>query len=117
MPSLQRALEAKRQNIILKFRINCAIVEIQQSQSYHKWLESRLQLLVKVEKRYCSIRKDLTKVIIFYHATCIYFSGLSLRGVDRIWRKSSVFYLTSRLIRGGYLQVNYQKSIFFMWRP
>ena len=101
MPSLQRALEAKRQNIILKFRINCAIVEIQQSQSYHKWLESRLQLLVKVEKRYCGIRKGLTKVI-FYHATCIYFSGLTLQGVDSIWRKSSVLYLTSRLTRGGY---------------
>ena len=117
MPSLQRALEAKRQNIILKFRINCAIVEIQQSQSYHKWLESRLQLLVKVEKRYCGIRKGLTKVIIFYHATCIYFSGLSLQGVDRIWRKSSVFYLTSRLTRGGYLLVNYQKSIFLCGDP
>ena len=77
MPSLQRALEAKRQNIILKFRINCAIVEIQQSESYHKWLESRLQLLVKVKKRYCGIRKGLTKVMVFYHATCIYFSGLS----------------------------------------
>ena len=112
MPSLQCALEAKRQNIILKFCINCTIVEIQQSQSYHKWLESRLQLLVKVEKRYCGIRKGLTKVIIFYHATCIYFSGLSLQGVDRIWRKYSVFSLTSRLIRGGYLPVNYQNSIF-----
>ena len=114
MPSLQRALEAKRQNIILKFRINCAIVEIQQSQSYHKWLESRLKLLVKVEKIYCGIRKGLTKVIIFYHATCIYFSGLSLQGVDRIWRKSSIFYLTSRLTCGGYLLVNYQKLIFYV---
>ena len=114
MPSLQRALEAKRLNIILKFRINCAIVEIQQSQSYHKWLESRLQLLVKVEKRYCGTRKGLTKVTIFYHATCIYYSGLSLQGVDRIWRKSSIFYLTSRLTCGGYLLVNYQKSIFYV---
>ena len=112
LPSLQHALEAKRQNI-LKVHINCAIVEIQQSQSYHKWLESRLQLLVKVEKRYCGIRKGLTRVIIFYHTTCIYFSGLSLK-VDRIWRKSSVFYLTSRLIRGGYLLVNYQKSILYV---
>ena len=51
------------------------------------------------------------KVIIFYHATCIYFSGLSLQGVNRIWRKSSVFSLTSRLTRGGYLLANYQKSI------
>ena len=116
LPSLQRASEAKRQNIILKFRINCAIVEIQQSQSYHKWLESRLQLLVKVEKRYCGIRKGLTKVIIFYHATCIYLSGLSLQ-VDRIWRKSSVFYLTSRLICGGYLLVNYQKLIILCGDP
>ena len=65
LPSLQHALEVKRQNIILKFRINCAIVEIQQSRSYHKWLESRLQLLVKVEKRYCGIKKGLMKVIIF----------------------------------------------------
>ena len=114
MPSLQRVLEAKRQNIILKLRINCAIVEIQQSQSYHKWLESRLQLLAKVEKRYCGIRKDLTKVIIFYHVTCIYFSGLSLQRVDRIWHKFSVFSLTSRLTRGGYLLVNYQKSTFYV---
>ena len=50
-PSLQCALEMKRQNILLKFHINCGIVEIQQSQSYHKWLETRLKLLVKVEKR------------------------------------------------------------------
>ena len=114
LPSLQRALEAKRQNIILKFRINCAIVEIQQSQSYHKWLESRLKLLEKVKKRYCGIRKRLTKVIIFYHATCIYSSRLSLQGVDRICHKSSVVYLTSRLTRGGYLLVNYQKSIFYV---
>ena len=54
------------------------------------------------------------KVIIFYHATCIYSSRLSLQGVDRIWRKCSVFYLTSRLTRGGYLLVNYQKSIFYV---
>ena len=111
LPSLQRALEAKRQNIILKFRINCAIVEIQQSKSYHKWLESRLQLLVKVEKRYCGIRKGLMKVIIFYHATCIYCSGLLLQGVDRIWRKSSIFSLTSRLTHGGYLLQRLQYSI------
>ena len=113
MPLLQRDLEAKRKNIIPKFLINCAIVEIKQSQSHHKWLESRLQLLVKVEKRYGGIRKGLTKVIIFYHATCIYFSGLSLQ-VDGIWRKSSVFYFTSRLTRGGYLLINYQKSIFYV---
>ena len=62
-PSLQCALEAKRQNIILKFRINCAIVAVQQSQSYHKWFKSRLQLLVKGEKRYCGIKQVLTKVI------------------------------------------------------
>ena len=117
LPSLQRALEAKRQNITLKFHIYCAIVEIQQAQSYHKWLESRLQLLLKVEKRYCGIRKGLTKLIIFYHATCIYFSGLSLQGIDRIWWKSSVFYLTSRLTRGGYLLVNYQKSIILCGDP
>ena len=50
------------------------IVEIQQSQSYHKWLGNRLNLLVKVEMRYCGIKKGLMKVIIFYHAMCIYFS-------------------------------------------
>ena len=33
LPSLQRTLEAKSQNILLKFCINCAIVEIKQSQS------------------------------------------------------------------------------------
>ena len=43
------------------------------------------ELLVKVEKRYCGIRKGLTEVIIFYHATCSYVvSGLSLQ-VDRIF--------------------------------
>ena len=57
LPSLQHPLEMKRENILLKFRINCAIVGIQQSQSYHKWVESRLHLLVKVEKRYCNIKR------------------------------------------------------------
>ena len=33
LPSLQHALETKRQNILLKFCINFTIVEIQQSQS------------------------------------------------------------------------------------
>ena len=90
LPSLQRALEVKRQNIFLKFCVNCAIIEIQQSQS---WLESRLNLPVKVEKRYCTrgIKKSLTKVIIFYYATCIYYSGLSLQEVDKIWHQSSVY--------------------------
>ena len=55
LPSLQCALETKRQNILLKFRIDCAIVGIQKSQSYHKWLGGRLNLLVKVEKKYCGI--------------------------------------------------------------
>ena len=55
LPSLQCALETKRQNILLKFHINCTIVGIQQTQSYYKWLGSRLNLLVKVEKRYCGI--------------------------------------------------------------
>ena len=45
LPSLQYALEMKRQNILLKFHINCATVEIRQSQSYHKWFGSRLYLL------------------------------------------------------------------------
>ena len=54
------------------------------------------------------IKKSLT-VKIFYHATCIYFSGLSLQ-VEKIWCQSSVFYFTLRLTRGGYLLVNYQKS-------
>ena len=117
LPSLQRVLEAKRQSIILKFHINCAIVEIQQLQSYHKWLESRLQLLIKVEKRYCGIWKGLTKVILFYQATCIYSGGLSLQRLDRIWRKSSIFYLISRLTRGGYLVVNYHKSTFLRGDP
>ena len=43
LPSLQRALEAKGQNIILKLRTNCAIVEIQQSQSYHKATTNALE--------------------------------------------------------------------------
>ena len=51
LPLLQCALEAKRQNAILKFHIYCAIVEIQQSQSYHKWLESRLRILANLEKK------------------------------------------------------------------
>ena len=57
------------------------------------WLESRLYLLVKVEKRSCSIKKGLTKVMKFYHTTCIYFSGLLLQGVDTNWYQSSVFYI------------------------
>ena len=103
LPSLQHALEIKRQNILLKFCINCTIIEIQQPQIYHKWLESRLPLLVKVEERYCRIKKGLTEVIIIYHVTCIYFSRLLLQAFERNWHKSSVFYLTSRLIGGGYL--------------
>ena len=47
----------KKQSILLKCHIKCAIIEIQQSQSYYKWLESRLHLLVKVEKRYCGIKR------------------------------------------------------------
>ena len=38
LASLQHALEMKRQNILLKFFISCAVIEIQQSQIYHKWL-------------------------------------------------------------------------------
>ena len=45
------------------------------------------------------------KAIIFYYETCIYFSGLSLQGVNRNWCQSSIFYLTSSLMCGGYLQV------------
>ena len=97
LASLQCGLEIKRQNIPLKFCINCVIVEIQQSQSYYKWLESRPHLLVKVKKRFCSIKKCLTKVIKFFHMTCIYYTGLLLQGVDKIWCQSTVFYLTSRL--------------------
>ena len=109
LASIQHALETKRQNIPLKFCINCVIVEIEQSQS---WLESRLHLLVKVERRFCTIKNGLTKVIKLYHTTCIYYTGLSLQGVDRIWCQSTIFYLTSRLTCEGYLLVNYQKSIF-----
>ena len=113
LPSLQHALQTKSQNILLKFCINFTIVEIQQPQSYHKWLDSRLHLLAKVEKRYCSIKG---KVIMFYHVTCIHYSRLLLQGVDRNWCQSSVFYLTSMLIGGRHLLANYYKSD-FMWRP
>ena len=72
----------EKSNIVLKVCISCVIIEIQWSPSCHKSLESRLHLLVKVEKRYCGIKKGLTKVIIF-HLTLIYLSGLLLQGVDK----------------------------------
>ena len=53
LPSLQHALEMKRQTIFLNFYINCAITKIQ---SYYKWLKSRKNLLVKVKKKYCGIK-------------------------------------------------------------
>ena len=68
-PSLQRALEAKRQNILLKFHINCAIIEIQYSHTKYSLKADYIYYIVKVEKRYCSIKKGLTKVIILYFIT------------------------------------------------
>ena len=40
--------------------------------SYYKWFETRLNLLVNSDKRYCSIKEGFTKVMgnIFYHSTC-----------------------------------------------
>ena len=54
LPSLQCALK----NIFPEFYLNnnyCTITEIYQAQSYHKWFETIINLLVKVGKRYFGI--------------------------------------------------------------
>ena len=117
LTSLQCAPETKRLNVFPKFRINCTIAEIHVSQSYYKWFETTVHLLVKVEKRSCGIWEGFAKVIPFYHVTCSNFSGFMLQGVDGNRRQSSVFYLTASLICGGCLLVNYQKSIFHIGNP
>ena len=48
LPLLQCAPETKRQNIFPEFRLNCTTAKIHQSQSYYKWFETRVNLLVKV---------------------------------------------------------------------
>ena len=57
------------------------------------------------------------KVITFYHVMCNNFSGFVLQEGNGNRRQSSVFYLTASLICGGYLLVNYQKSIFHIGNP
>ena len=55
---------------------------------------------------------SFAKVITFYHMTCSDLGGFILQESDGKLCQSSVFYLIASLICGGYLLVNYQKSIF-----
>ena len=49
--------------------------------------------------------------------TCSDLGGFVLQEGDGNRLQSSVFYLTASLICGGYLLVNYQKSIFHIGNP
>ena len=52
------------------------------------------------------------KVVTIYYMICNNFSEFMLKGVNENRCQSSAFYLTASLVRGVYLLVNYQKSIF-----
>ena len=67
LTSLQCAPETKRLSIFVKFHFNCIIAEIHVSQSYYKWFETTVHLLVKIEKRPCGIWKGCKRYNILSH--------------------------------------------------
>ena len=94
-----------------------AITGNQTTQCYQKWLETGVCLLMKVEDRYRYDCNGFGKVVTLYHAIWRYFGKVLLQGVNRIWRRSGLFYLAPSLTLRGGLLVNPWRSIFHIADP
>ena len=107
----------KTSKIFPKFGPDHAIAGIQQLQCYHKWLETKENLLMNIVNEYGEKQNGFTEVVEFCHLTCRYFDGFLLQGVGRNWRQASFFYLAPNLICEGYWLVNSWRSIFHIVDP
>ena len=83
----------KSKKIFPKFCPDHAIARIQQLQCYHKWLETKENLLMDIVNQYGDKRNGFVEVSAFCQVTCRYFNRFLLQGVERNWRQAYVPFL------------------------